>query len=213
MNRIVRYIVEYRLDYEHRVQVGIKATSRDEAIRKAQQAFDEGSLWDDTKHMPLLFDDYEEKDGRALTFEIVALVDAWPAPDASVVQLRREAAAMQASRLLVNAYRRGEASGGSIEWEDLDEAHEAARAALDGNACEARPEPVRVIVGVEGGVVQGASSNVPIELLVLDYDIEGADDAIEVPQSDGTRARSRVVPHEVLVEPEHVQEVFALQET
>lgn len=130
MSRNNRYVVQYALDYEHRVQVGIKAKSPEEAIRKAQQAFDDATIWDDTEHMPLLFDDYEEKHNRALEFEVVAVVNAWPAPEASVVQLRREAAAMRACRLLVDAYRHGAKSGGSIDWEDLDEAHEAAQAAL-----------------------------------------------------------------------------------
>jgi hypothetical protein len=46
----------------------------------------------------------------------------------------QEVAATRACRLLADAYRRGELSAGSIEWEDLDEAHEAALAALRGEA-------------------------------------------------------------------------------
>ena len=125
-----RFIVQYELEYEHRVQVGINAKSPKEAIKKAQQAFENGTIWDDSKAMPLLFDDYEETDGHVLEFEVVAEVDTWPAPDFSVVQWRRNTAALRACRLLVEAYRRGEASGGSVAWEEVDAAHEVALAAL-----------------------------------------------------------------------------------
>ena len=205
-----RYIVQYGLDYEHRVLVGIEAASSEEAIQKAQQAFDEGAIWDDTGQMPLLFDDYEEKDGQSLVFEVIAKVDAWPVPDASVRQQRREAAAMLACRLLAEAYQRGEESGGSIAWEDLDEAHAAAQAALDGNRCRTAPEPIRVYVGVEGGVVQGASANVQMEMVVVDYDIDGVRDAVPVPQAGGGTSLASVVYHEVLVDPDSVREVWGL---
>jgi hypothetical protein len=138
-----RYIVQYGLDYVHRVLVGIEAASPEEAVQKAQLSFDEGAIWDDTGLMPLLFDDYEEKDDQCLVFEVIANVEAWPAPDASVLKLRREAAAMRACSLLVEAYRRGEESGDSVAWEDLDEAHAAALAAQEGNRSRTAPEPIR----------------------------------------------------------------------
>jgi len=47
-------------------------------------------------------------------------------------------------------------------------------------------EPITIVVGCEGGLVQGASSNVEdIRMIVLDYDTEGADEdeVTDVPQS------------------------------
>lgn len=49
-------------------------------------------------------------------------------------------------------------------------------------------EPI-VLVGVEGGIVQGASSNLDLDVVVFDYDIE---DEYEVPQSGGDFARAGV---------------------
>src|ERR1039457_907270 len=49
------------------------------------------------------------------------------------------------------------------------------------------PEPAIIVVGCEGGLVTGASSNVEgLTMIVLDYDIEGGhgDNLIDVPDPD-----------------------------
>lgn len=43
---------------------------------------------------------------------------------------RQVQAAMTAAALLVRAYEAGKLAGGSVEWSDVDDAHEAARRAL-----------------------------------------------------------------------------------
>ncbi len=131
----MRYVVSYSLPYLHRVMVGIEASSEEAALTKAQAFFDEGSLWDDTRYLPLLYDDYEEDGdaGKGLQFSIeqtLAQDEAYPPPDASVLVMRRRNAAQKAAELLVAAYRRGEATG-SVAWEDLDLAYQTALLAVD----------------------------------------------------------------------------------
>lgn len=54
--------VEYRLPHDHMVVVGVKAESPEAAVAKAEAAFDQGHIWDNTPDMPLLIDDYGETD-------------------------------------------------------------------------------------------------------------------------------------------------------
>lgn len=206
-------IVEYTIDYAHRVQVGIPSDSDKEALAKAQAAFDAGTIWDDTPAMPLLFDDYEEKEGETLDFQVVATVDAWPVPDASVLQQRRAANALEACRLLVVAESmRGMNGPTSSAYEQslLETAYRLARMAVDGHPARL-PEPAlpRVVVGVEGGLVQGASSDRPVELVVLDYDMNDlADGAVEVPQSGGSTTLATIISHGVDLDPDFVAGVW-----
>jgi hypothetical protein len=53
-----------------------------------------------------------------------------------------------------------------------------------------------IVVGCEGGLVQGASSNIEdLSMIVLDYDTEGADDdeITEIPQSDTVELEPAIV--------------------
>lgn len=67
----------------------------------------------------------------ACDFEEVDDGEAWPEPAACVKALRRREAAQAAARALVEAYRRSEEAGGSVDWEDLDVAHALALRAVE----------------------------------------------------------------------------------
>lgn len=49
-----------------------------------------------------------------------------------------------------------------------------------------------VIITVEGGVIQDISADIPIEAIVIDFDIDGADDLVAVPQRGGGTESARV---------------------
>ena len=115
-----KFVVSYQIDYIHRVSVGIEAQDQAEAQQIAEQAFNEALIWDDTETLPLLSDDYFESGDESMVWECEQ-VEQFPEPDHSVKQLKKEQAAFQVCRGLIEAYQQGEASGGSIDWEDLDQ--------------------------------------------------------------------------------------------
>lgn len=125
-----KFVVSYEIDYVHRVSVGIEAINQVEAQQIAEQAFNEALIWDDTEAMPLLSDDYHESGDESMVWEC-ELVEQLPEPDHSVRQLKGEQASMRVCRGLIEAYQKGENSGGSIAWEDLDQLIPVALKALD----------------------------------------------------------------------------------
>ena len=114
-----KFVVSYQLDYVHSVSVGIEAHNPAEAQQIAEQAFNEAVIWDDTEAIPLLSDDYLESGDELMVWECEP-VEHYPEPDHSVQRLKQEQAAFRVCRGLIEAYQHGEASGGSIDWEDLD---------------------------------------------------------------------------------------------
>ncbi|HEU0197056.1 MAG TPA: hypothetical protein VFQ88_07610 [Nevskiaceae bacterium] len=124
-----KFTVEYSLGYDHRVMIGVEAESTEEARSKAEAAFSAGTTWDNTPDMPLLYDDYDEMDSNCLEF-VAQPVAAFPPRDCSVDDLQGRSRAVVAARALVEAYERGKANGGSVEWEDLDAAYLLALEAL-----------------------------------------------------------------------------------
>ncbi|WP_340124200.1 hypothetical protein [Methylobacter svalbardensis] len=130
-----KFIVSYELDYVHRVSVGITAQDQAEAQQLAEQAFNEALIWDDTETMPLLSDDYYESGDERMAWECEA-VEHYPEPDHSVRQFKKEQAAFRVCRGLIEAYQRGETSGESVDWEDLDQLIPLALEALDKQSLE-----------------------------------------------------------------------------
>ncbi|OBS08936.1 hypothetical protein Thpro_022053 [Acidihalobacter prosperus] len=84
--------------------MGIEAENEEKALEKAANAFDEGTIWDDTPEMPLLYDEFEEIKGGYLEFNIESAVEAFPKPDASVIQMKQDNQARTACRMLVEAF-------------------------------------------------------------------------------------------------------------
>jgi hypothetical protein len=67
----------------------------------------------------------------------------------------------------------------------------------------------KVVVFIEGGLVQEVISDSPVNFAVVDYDIEGADDddIADIPQGDGTTAEAYRRYHKTMVFPNRTNEV------
>ena len=100
--------------------MGIEARDQAEALQVAEQAFNKAVIWDDTEALPLLSDDYHESGDECMAWECER-VEQFPESDHSVQRLKQEQAAFRVCRGLIEAYQQGEVSGGSIDWEDLDQ--------------------------------------------------------------------------------------------
>ena len=215
----MKYVVQYTLPYVQRVRVGIEVTNSDEAIRKVEALLDQGDILQASEEVPLLLDDCEGGD-RPPHFTVeqeLAEDEPWPEPYGNVTTHHRREAAFQVGKLLIEAYRRGEARGGSIDWDELDLAYQAAL----GAACNKEDPPriktskrcSRLAVVLEGGIVRSVITDQPESapaVAVVDYDVDGyePEDLCHITQSDGRQAKARVV--EPYIEPARIDldEVF-----
>ncbi|WP_347990262.1 hypothetical protein [Methylomonas sp. AM2-LC] len=93
------YAIECKLDCKHRVMVGISAPNGGLAIELALKAFEEGTLRGNTPEMPLLFDDYEKTDKSKLRFS-AHLVESFPDPEPSAIEISRRKTAFDACKAL-----------------------------------------------------------------------------------------------------------------
>jgi hypothetical protein len=187
-----KYLVEYELPYVHLVRVGIQAEDEGTAIAKADDAFTQGTIWDNAPEMPLLYDDYEETgdSGAVLEFRVVDEFEEWPEPEVCVKIVERDAAARRACEWLIAAHECSDSA--SVREALLQSALEEAHAAMPHLSCSRKRHAgsevmSTAIVWLEGGVVQWVASDQPMQYLVLDADTDGGD-SMEVTMENGSNA-------------------------
>jgi hypothetical protein len=70
----------------------------------------------------------------------------------------------------------------------------------------------RIVICVEGGIVNEVQTSDDCEIILIDHDIEGAssDDIHPVPQTDGTTVDAYVFPLDPVVYPSNVDYLFEI---
>lgn len=209
-------IVEYTLDYVHRVQVAVPSCSDADAIAKAEEAFDNATIWDDVPSMPLLYDDYEETQDNTLVFKVVDVVKGMeylPPQDPSARAYHQNMAAKDACSLLLQAYKAAKKSG-----KDSISLHELAAACEAAASVNSVPrEPVKVLVKIEDGVCNAAYSTAPVEIAIVDQDmardgdIDKEDRIEKIVFPDGVKVKAMLIEDSAAVVPDFVRKVFAMK--
>lgn len=95
------FIVTYEIDYTHHLDVGVIAINQEEAKKIIKRKLEEGTIFDNTETMPLLYDDYEEHNLNTLRFSVKEVIE-FPEPDISVEVIKRREFAFQASRAILS---------------------------------------------------------------------------------------------------------------
>ncbi len=74
---------------------------------------------------------------------------------------------------------------------------------------------VKLVVGIQGGVITGITANVPVDYVIYDYDVNGGDDSVLMPDldSNSTNSTGKVAVQELgiceaSVDARKVDEVF-----
>ena len=215
----MKYIVQYTVPYVQRLTVGIEADSPEEAIEMTRAWSETGDTIQDGKVASLLRDEYEAEDSlERFTIEQELAEDApWPEYDEGVNSFHQHESAFQVGKLLIDAYRRGEMRGGSIDWDELGQAYRAALKAASHQEDPARSKTdircSRLAVVLEGGIVQSVIADQPEAapaIAIIDYDTDGQEpEALSlITQSDGSQSKAYVV--EPWIEPARIDlnEVF-----
>ncbi len=215
----MKYIVQYTVPYVQRLTVGIEADSSEEAIEMTRAWSETGDTIQDGKVVSLLHDEYEAEDSlEGFTIEQELADDApWPEFDEGVNSSHQHESAFQVGKLLIDVYRRGEMRGGSIDWDELDQAYQAALKAASHQKVPARTKAgnrcLRLAVVLEGGIVQSVIADQPEAapaVAIIDYDVDGQEpEALSlITQSDGSQSKAYIV--EPWIEPTRINldEVF-----
>ena len=215
----MKYIVQCTVPYVQRLTVGIEADSPEGAIEMTRVWSETGDTIQDEKVVSLLRDEYEADDSlESITIEQELAEDApWPEYDEGANSSHQHESAFQVGKLLIDAYSNGEMRGGSIDWDEHDQANQAALKAASHQKFPSRTKAgnrcIRLAVVLEGGIVQSVIADQPDAapaVAIIDYDIDGQEpEALSlITQSDGSQSKAYIV--EPWIEPTHINldEVF-----
>lgn len=84
-----KFVATSDVDYVQRIMVGLEASHREHAMQLVRRAFDAGTLWNDSRTMPVLMHAFEPvAPDSPVQFTSLDEVEELPPPDPSVSTMR-----------------------------------------------------------------------------------------------------------------------------